>query len=88
MNEETMPGDTEDTIKVKRTRKVPQDKSYMDEKGYLVMEKGWVDEEYWEVVKKGSAIPSQSLTSSQVKKQAQKPVEKSQATLGSFFKKK
>jgi len=87
MNVETMPGDSEDTIKVKKTRKVEQDKTYMDEKGYLVVEKVLVDEEYWETVKKNGA-PSQPLTNSQVKKQAQKPVEKSQSTLGSFFKKK
>ncbi len=51
---------------------------------FLVVEKGWVDEEYWEVVKKSTfgASQNQSLTNSQVKKQAQKPVEKSQATLG------
>ena len=47
----------------------------------VVVEKVLVDEEYWETVKKNGA-PSQSLTNSQVKKQAQKPVEKSQSTLG------
>lgn len=47
----------------------------------VVVEKVLVDEEYWETVKKNGA-PSQPLTNSQVKKQAQKPVEKSQSTLG------
>jgi len=46
---------------------------------FLVVEQEYVDEEYWEVVKKKDLIkPQAPLTQSSQKK----PVEKSQSTLG------
>jgi len=89
MNEEVAPGgDDDEYIQVRRVRQVPQDKSYMDAKGYLVMEKGYVEEEYFEMVKKKDLAPSQSKPQPGSQGKSQKPVEKSQSTLGSFFKKK
>ena len=35
MNEEVAPGDSDEYIKVRKTRQVAQDKSYVDAKGYL-----------------------------------------------------
>jgi len=89
MNEEVAPGgDSDEYVQVRKVRQVPQDKSYMDAKGYLVMEKGYVEEEYFEMVKKKDLAPSQSKPQPGSQVKSQKPVEKSQATLGSFFKKK
>ena len=46
------------------------------------MEKGYVEEEYFELVKKKDIAPSQPKTQPGSQVKSQKPVEKSQSTLG------
>lgn len=89
--------DQPEFIQVKRVRKVPRERTYMDEKGYLskfflqnwnfnkgiVVEKEFIDEEYYETVrnKPAAAKNPANASSNDATSSKKKAPEKGQATL-------